>query len=111
MAPSTSRDNTQWLVALAGAGGARGGGAGGLCQSPGAGPRRGLGAWLDPHSDQLATLAEEASQEALVRILDRLDTFEGRSRFTTWAYKVAFRIALTDLRRKQWQGGSLAGSL
>ena len=107
MAASRSRDNTEWLVALAGAGEARESALADLRQILVAGLRRGLGAWLDPHSDQLAALAEEASQEALVRILDRLDTFEGRSRFTTWAYKVAIRIALTELRRKQWKDVSL----
>jgi len=107
MADSRSRDNTEWLVALAGAGEARESALADLRQILVAGLRRGLAAWLDPHSDQLAALAEEASQEALVRILDRLDTFEGRSRFTTWAYKVAIRIALTELRRKQWQDVSL----
>ncbi|MGH2606392.1 MAG: RNA polymerase sigma factor, partial [Anaerolineales bacterium] len=66
-----------------------------------------LTAWLDSRSPHLDSLADEAAQEALVRILARLDTFEGRSRFTTWAYKVAIRIALTELRRKQWENVSL----
>jgi len=107
MAPLTPRDNAEWITALTTGGEARESALADLRQILVAGLRRGLEAWLDPHSDQLAALAEEASQEALVRILDRLDTFEGRSRFTTWAYKVAIRIALTDLRRKQWQDVSL----
>ena len=76
-----------------------------------AGLRRGLTQWLEPFSDELEALAEEATQEALLRILDRLDTFEGRSQFTTWAYKVAIHLALSDLRRKQWQDVSLEAML
>lgn len=33
--------------------------------------------------------AEDAAQEALVRVVTRLETFEGGSAFTTWAYRVA----------------------
>lgn len=35
--------------------------------------------------------AEDAAQEVMVKILTGLSTFEGRSRFTTWAYSVAVR--------------------
>ncbi len=52
-------------------------------------------------------LAEDFAQEALVKILDSLDTFRGGSRFTTWAQKIAVRIAFTELRRKRWQDVSL----
>lgn len=43
------------------------------------------------------------TQETLLRVLDQLDTFEGRSLFTTWVHKIAIRIALTELRRKRWR--------
>ncbi len=43
----------------------------------------------------------------MLRILDNLDTFEGRSRFTTWAHKITLRLALTELRRKRWEDVSL----
>lgn len=33
--------------------------------------------------------AEDATQEILIRIITRLDRFEGRSKFTTWAHRVA----------------------
>src|ERR687898_2972974 len=39
----------------------------------------------DPHD------AQDATQEVLVRIVTHLGSFEGRSRFTTWAYTVATR--------------------
>jgi RNA polymerase sigma factor (sigma-70 family) len=35
--------------------------------------------------------AEDATQEILVRIVTHLGSFEGRSKFTTWAYTVATR--------------------
>ena len=37
------------------------------------------------------TDAEDAAQEVMVRLVTSLSTFEGRSRFTTWAYTVAVR--------------------
>jgi RNA polymerase sigma-70 factor (ECF subfamily) len=40
-------------------------------------------------------------------VLDNLDSYEGRSLFTTWAQKIAVRVALTELRRKRWQDVSL----
>jgi len=42
--------------------------------------------------------AEDASQEALIQIVTRLDRFSGRSAFTTWAYSVATRRFLSLAR-------------
>jgi RNA polymerase sigma-70 factor (ECF subfamily) len=52
-------------------------------------------------------LAEDFAQEALLKILENLDTFRSESRFTTWAQKIAVRIAFTELRHKRWQDVSL----
>jgi RNA polymerase sigma-70 factor (ECF subfamily) len=61
-------------------------------------------AWrLDPNSPEAEALADEVVQETLMRVLDYLDTFEGRSQFTTWAHKIAVRAALTELRRRRWR--------
>lgn len=46
-------------------------------------------------------------QEALLKILDHLDSFRGESRFTTWAQKIAVHEAFTELRRKRWENVSL----
>jgi RNA polymerase sigma factor (sigma-70 family) len=51
--------------------------------------------------------AEDVVQEALLRILDSLDSFAGRCRFTTWAMTIAIRIAISELRRKRFQDVSL----
>jgi RNA polymerase sigma-70 factor (ECF subfamily) len=52
-------------------------------------------------------LVEDVVQEALVRVLERLDDFEGRSRFTTWVTTIAVRLTLTELRRHRWKDVSL----
>jgi RNA polymerase sigma-70 factor (ECF subfamily) len=66
-----------------------------------------LSRWLSPDQPQFTALVEEVTQETLLRVLDQLDTFEGRSQFTTWVHKIAVRIALTELRRKRWRDASL----
>ena len=66
-----------------------------------------LSRWLSPSQPQFEALVEEVTQETLLRVLDQLDTFEGRSQFTTWVHKIAVRIALTELRRKRWRDSSL----
>jgi RNA polymerase sigma-70 factor (ECF subfamily) len=49
-------------------------------------------------------LALQAADDALMSVLGRLETFEGRSRFTTWAYKFAIYEAGVKARRRSWQG-------
>jgi RNA polymerase sigma-70 factor (ECF subfamily) len=66
-----------------------------------------LNKWLSPDNPQFDALIEETTQETLLRVLDRFDTFEGRSKFTTWVYKIAIRIALTKMRRRKWRDVSL----
>jgi RNA polymerase sigma-70 factor (ECF subfamily) len=58
---------------------------------------------LDPNSPESEALTEEVAQETLMNVLNYLDTFEGRSQFTTWAHKIAVRAALTELRRVRWR--------
>jgi RNA polymerase sigma-70 factor, ECF subfamily len=66
-----------------------------------------LSRWLSPDQPQFSALIDEVTQETLLRVLDQLDSFEGRSQFTTWVHKIAVRIALTELRRKRWRDASL----
>ncbi len=58
---------------------------------------------LDPNSPESEALTEEIAQETLMNTLKYLDTFEGRSQFTTWAHKIAVRAALTELRHRRWK--------
>lgn len=70
-----------------------------------------LSNWLSPSDPQFDDLIEEVAQETLLRVLSHMDTFEGRSKFTTWVQKIAVRLAITELRRKRWQDTSLDGLL
>lgn len=51
--------------------------------------------------------AEDISQDALLRILKSLPSFEERSQFTTWAMAIAVRTAISELRRRHFQDISL----
>jgi RNA polymerase sigma factor (sigma-70 family) len=44
--------------------------------------------------------AEDATQEILVKILTRLSSFEGRSSFRTWLYRIAVNHLL-NIRRSR----------
>ena len=50
---------------------------------------------------------EDVVQDALVKILEKRDTFQGRSKFTTWAMTIAIRIAIRESRQKQFQDVSM----
>jgi RNA polymerase sigma-70 factor (ECF subfamily) len=73
------------------------------------GLRRGLLNQINTSAPEFETQAEDFVQEAILKILDNLDSFAGRSKFTTWAHKIAVSVALTELRRKRWQDRSLDG--
>lgn len=66
-----------------------------------------LSKYLSYSDPQFDALADDVVQETLLRALDHLHTFEGRSQFTTWVHKIAIRVALTELRRKRWEDISL----
>jgi RNA polymerase sigma-70 factor (ECF subfamily) len=68
---------------------------------------RGLGYALANRSDVGDQILEDFAQDALLKILDNLDTFRGESRFTTWAQKIAVNVAFTELRRHRWRDTSL----
>ncbi|TFG48743.1 MAG: sigma-70 family RNA polymerase sigma factor [Anaerolineales bacterium] len=55
----------------------------------------------------LDTQVDDFVQDAILRILDKMDTFRGESQFTTWAQKVAVRVAFTELRRQRWKDVSI----
>jgi RNA polymerase sigma-70 factor (ECF subfamily) len=42
----------------------------------------------------------DAAQEALLAIARKIHTFDGRSQFTTWCYRVATNAALDEARRR-----------
>jgi len=67
--------------------------------------RTGLSGALGSRTD--AAFHEDVVQEALIRILDRLDAFRGESRFLTWAMTIAVRLAWSEMRRRRWRDVSL----
>ena len=71
------------------------------------GLRRGLVTHVNTQGPEFEPLAEDFTQEALLKVLANLDSFRGKSKFTTWAHKIAVRVALTELRRKRWKDRSL----
>jgi len=44
--------------------------------------------------------ALDATQDALLAIARRIETFDGRSQFSTWCYRVATNAALDEARRR-----------
>ncbi|MEO0563477.1 MAG: sigma-70 family RNA polymerase sigma factor [Chloroflexota bacterium] len=56
---------------------------------------------------EIDQMAQDYSQDAVLRVLDNVETFRGDSRFTTWATKIAIRMAISDLRRAHYKDYSL----
>ena len=76
-----------------------------------AGERRALDALLRRHADRLHAVcrrimgndadALDAAQEAMIAVVRGLSRFDGRSAFSTWAYRVATNACLDELRRRR----------
>jgi RNA polymerase sigma-70 factor, ECF subfamily len=63
--------------------------------------RRGqLGSISGPEFDDLA---HQAANDALMKVLAKLDEFRGLSRFTTWAYKFAMFEVSGNVARHAWR--------
>ena len=101
------RTNEEWLHVLSTPGIEREAALSDLRRILKTGLNRGLLGRVDTSAPEFDAQAEDFVQEALLKILDKLDTFAGRSKFTTWAHKITVHIALTELRRKRWQDSSL----
>ncbi|MBI3244679.1 MAG: sigma-70 family RNA polymerase sigma factor [Chloroflexi bacterium] len=111
MPPMTKRTNEQWLSDLHASGLRRETALVDLRAEILYGLPYALRDWLTPDDPHFAALVEEVAQETLMRALEHLDSFEGRSQFTTWVHKIAVRVALTELRRRRWKDVSLDGLL
>jgi RNA polymerase sigma-70 factor (ECF subfamily) len=101
------RSNEQWLADLRSEGPAKEAALADLRATISNGLPYALSNYLSPDNPQFNSLTEEVAQDTLLRVMDHLDSFEGRSRFTTWVQKIAVRIALTELRRRRWRDFSL----
>jgi RNA polymerase sigma-70 factor, ECF subfamily len=81
-----------------------------LARAAANGDRRALEVLLDRHVDRVHALcrrvlanpedALDATQDALIAIARGIGSFDGRSAFTTWLYRVATNAALDELRRR-----------
>jgi RNA polymerase sigma-70 factor (ECF subfamily) len=45
--------------------------------------------------------ADDAAQEAMIRVVRSLDKFDGRSAFSTWVYRIATNTSLDELRKRK----------
>jgi RNA polymerase sigma-70 factor (ECF subfamily) len=82
-----------------------------LAEAANAGDRRALETLLARHVDRVHAIcrrvtghpedALDATQEALIALTRGLHRYDGRSRFTTWLYRVATNAALDELRRRK----------
>ena len=61
----------------------------------------------DLGEEELQQLAADFAQDSVLIILQKLDQFEGRSKFTTWAAKIAVHQALGENRPARWRDVSL----
>lgn len=103
----TDRSNEDWLRNLRAEGPTRDDALAELRAILLAGLRPALRGWVRTSGKEFAAMSEDFVQEALLLVLRRLDSFQGLSRFTTWAHKITVRVALTELRRRRWQDVSL----
>ncbi|MDX2141326.1 MAG: sigma-70 family RNA polymerase sigma factor [Chloroflexota bacterium] len=58
-------------------------------------------------AQEIQQMSEDLAQDATLRVLENLDTFRGDSLFTTWAARIAVRVAISDLRRARYRDFSL----
>jgi RNA polymerase sigma-70 factor (ECF subfamily) len=61
-------------------------------------------------TEEVGQIVEDCAQETLLTIRQKIDTFRGESRFTTWATSIAIRILLGELRRRRWKDLSIQHS-
>lgn len=66
---------------------------------------------VDKHKDMVFTIcvkivrksedAEELAQDVFMKVYDKLDTFRGDARFSTWLYRIAYNAAISKTRKRR----------
>ena len=107
MTATRTRTNDEWVEDLREPGQRREAALDDLRQVLANGLTRGLVGQVDTAAPEFDALVDDFVQEALLKVLDNLESFAGRSLFTTWANKIALNLGLTELRRKRWRDSSL----
>ena len=95
----SERNNEEWISALSGSGTERAAALEDLRADLTTGLRYALRSYANVSPQDV----DDFVQDALLRILDKLDTFRGESRFLTWAQKIAVHLAISELRRLRWR--------
>ena len=82
-----------------------------LVQAAQSGDRRALDRLLRDHQERIHAVcrritgndadALDATQDAMMAVVRGLPRFDGRSRFSTWVYRVATNTCLDELRRRK----------
>lgn len=60
---------------------------------------------------EIEAFVKSITQKTLSHVLENLNTFEGRSAFTTWVLKIGVRQTLGDVRWLRWQAIASGESL
>jgi RNA polymerase sigma-70 factor (ECF subfamily) len=50
---------------------------------------------------------EDFVQSATIAVLTKISSYQGRSKFSTWAISIAINTALSELRKRHWNNVSL----
>jgi RNA polymerase sigma-70 factor (ECF subfamily) len=45
--------------------------------------------------------AEEVAQDCFIKAYQKLETYKGESKFSTWLYSIVYRTAISSIRKKQ----------
>jgi RNA polymerase sigma-70 factor (ECF subfamily) len=66
--------------------------------------------WRSPYlvlsGPELDDIAQQAAADAMITIFQKLDSFRGDCRFTTWAYRFAALIVGSKVRRHPWRNAN-----
>jgi len=67
---------------------------------------------VERHKDMVFTIvlrivknkedAEEISQDAFIKAFQSISSFEGKSKFSTWLYKIAYNLSISHIRKKTY---------
>lgn len=66
---------------------------------------------VDKHKDMVFTIcvkivrkaedAEELAQDVFLKVYEKLDSFRGDARFSTWLYRIAYNAAISKTRKRR----------
>jgi RNA polymerase sigma factor (sigma-70 family) len=51
--------------------------------------------------------AEEIAQDTFVKAFQKIDSFEGKSKFSTWLYSITYNACISELRKRRIEFKSL----